>query len=116
MRHPHSVGCVDSLLSPLLLFVLCGCTLVFDDIFPLYAMNTPENHGLNFDTDQIGIFIAFGGVVLITYQLLGYPPMAKIFGPLKLLRIAMICYVPLFLLFPHVRYVIAYAFVSTVWC
>jgi len=76
--------------------------IVFDDVFPLYAMNTRANHGLDFDTDQIGIFIAFGGAVLITYQLFGYTPMAKFFGPLKLFRVAMIAYVPMLLLFPHV--------------
>eukprot|EP00732_Lithocolla_globosa_P003100 Lithocolla_globosa_v1_NODE_2325_length_2047_cov_13.879518.p1 type:complete len:515 gc:universal NODE_2325_length_2047_cov_13.879518:1838-294(-) len=54
-------------------------TIVIDEVFPLWAVLEPPI-GLGFNSDDIGIVIAYGGGVLFLNQIFVYPAMQKRFG------------------------------------
>eukprot|EP00276_Gloeochaete_wittrockiana_P024098 CAMPEP_0184370032 /NCGR_PEP_ID=MMETSP1089-20130417/162588_1 /TAXON_ID=38269 ORGANISM="Gloeochaete wittrockiana, Strain SAG46.84" /NCGR_SAMPLE_ID=MMETSP1089 /ASSEMBLY_ACC=CAM_ASM_000445 /LENGTH=299 /DNA_ID=CAMNT_0026712571 /DNA_START=735 /DNA_END=1630 /DNA_ORIENTATION=+ len=78
--------------------LLAFAFIVFDQVFPLWALEPPEHHGVGFTSTEIGISQALGGVVVVTFQIFAYPPVRNFFGLARFLQISMYASFPVLLI------------------
>lgn len=79
-------------------FSLSIISIMFDEVFPLWAMASLKSGGLHFKSASIGTIMSFTGIALVLYTVLVYPQLAKMWGPLKSYRIGMMALIPLLLI------------------
>ena len=60
--------------------------ICLDEVFPLWSLTSPKIGGLGFNSSNIGVSVAIGGLSLILFQLLLFARLTIRFGPLKLYR------------------------------
>lgn len=53
--------------------LLCMCQVFFDETIPLHAKLSKDMGGLGFQSEQIGIIFAIGGVGLIVMSVVVFP-------------------------------------------
>ena len=76
----------------------------WDELMTLWAVQTPANHGLGFDTNQLAQMLTAGGVALVLFQTLAYSALDHRFGTLPLFRAFMLSQPFFFLLTPFISY------------
>ncbi|CAM9674916.1 unnamed protein product [Ectocarpus sp. 6 AP-2014] len=67
----------------MVLFLTCIISTVsigFDEVYPLFALSTPDVGGLGWSTVEIGKVLVMTGVLMACCQLLLFPPLIKMVG------------------------------------
>ena len=77
-----------------------------DEVFAIWAVETPAHHGLEFTSSQVGVVLTFSGLILLGTQVLIYPPLARRLGPLGMYRLSILVSAPVFACFPTLTLVI----------
>lgn len=85
---------------------LCGYGLIaflfniLDEVTPIFASAAVAQGGLGFSPSQLAPSLSFGGLVLVPWALLGYPPLSKKLGVVRVLRLGLWHTAPLAILTP----------------
>eukprot|EP01113_Clastostelium_recurvatum_P018241 TRINITY_DN2151_c0_g1_i6.p1 TRINITY_DN2151_c0_g1~~TRINITY_DN2151_c0_g1_i6.p1 ORF type:complete len:574 (-),score=120.49 TRINITY_DN2151_c0_g1_i6:28-1749(-) len=74
--------------------------VIIDEVFPLWAMTTLAQGGLNFSSAQIGLTWSIGGASLVLYQMFVYYRLARRFGTLKLFQAGLALMIVTFIFYP----------------
>ena len=69
--------------------ILAFQSIVFTEVFPLWAVSKP-NVGLGFQAKDIGLLFSILGMIAITVQLFVYPRASKKYGPVLLFKMPLI--------------------------
>ena len=77
------------LVSMIMYAILAYLCIVADQIFPIWALQSVENHGIGFDTVDISYVMIPDGIALIIWQLLVYKVLDAKFGTIKVLRFSL---------------------------
>jgi len=102
---PHTVRLVC------LYSILAAHALVFEELWSVFckAPRIGSGHessvGLGFDTDQVGISLMIGGVLLLPFQVFVFPKISNRFGSWWIIMISQLCLIPLYLGFPAIAYI-----------
>ncbi|XVE79735.1 hypothetical protein DITRI_Ditri14bG0080700 [Diplodiscus trichospermus] len=92
---------------PLMSTIIVYCVfslqeMAYNEIFSLWAVSDKKYGGLSFSSQDVGEVLAISGVGLLLFQLLLYPPMEKILGPLMVTRLSAAISIPLLSCFPYI--------------
>eukprot|EP01006_Ploeotia_vitrea_P051581 TRINITY_DN67579_c5_g1_i1.p1 TRINITY_DN67579_c5_g1~~TRINITY_DN67579_c5_g1_i1.p1 ORF type:complete len:601 (-),score=265.06 TRINITY_DN67579_c5_g1_i1:759-2486(-) len=82
--------------------LLAFAGLASNEVFPLWVLNEPDNHGFGFDSADIGTMIAFIGPTQIVYQSMAYPRLTKRFGTRRLAIGALALFSATCVIFPFI--------------
>lgn len=85
---------------PLISSIIVYCVFslhetAYSEIFSLWAVSPRNLGGLSFTTENVGEVLAITGFSLLAFQIFLYPVVEKIFGHIKITRVAAILSVPL---------------------
>ncbi|KAI3834477.1 hypothetical protein MKX03_012871 [Papaver bracteatum] len=85
---------------PLISSIIVYCVFslyetAYSEIFSLWAVSPRNLGGLSFTTENVGEVLAITGFSLLAFQNFLYPVVEKIFGHIKIIRVAAILSVPL---------------------
>ncbi|KAF5447295.1 hypothetical protein F2P56_032857 [Juglans regia] len=72
------------------------------NIFSLWAVSNKKYGGLGFSSQDVGIVLAISGLGLLLFQLLLYPPMERVLGPVMVTRLSAVISMPLLSLYPYI--------------
>ncbi|KAJ1274034.1 hypothetical protein BS78_05G032300 [Paspalum vaginatum] len=94
---------------PLMSSIIVYCVFSFHDmayteVFSLWAESDKKYGGLSLSTEDVGQVLAVTGTSLLVYQLLLYPRMNKVLGPIKSSRIAAVLCIPILFAYPYMTY------------
>lgn len=87
------------------IFVYCVFSLqeiAYSEIFSLWAVSDKEFGGLSFSSQDVGVVLAISGGGLLLFQLLLYPPIEKLLGPLTVTRLSAVISIPLLSSYPYI--------------
>ncbi|XP_068658242.1 protein ZINC INDUCED FACILITATOR 1-like isoform X1 [Aristolochia californica] len=76
--------------------------MAYAEIFSLWAFSDTKYGGLGFSSDHVGLVLAISGLGLLIFQLLLYPMVEKILGPMKVSRLAAVLSIPLLASYPYI--------------
>eukprot|EP00741_Cyanophora_paradoxa_P022067 tig00021434_g21302.t1 len=78
------------------IYGLCALVyIIYDELFPIWAVNPPEKHGVGFSSSEIGACQSAGGAVLACYQMLVFPTVAKRLRLKRTLLVGFVACLPL---------------------
>ncbi|KAL1922452.1 uncharacterized protein VTP21DRAFT_9991 [Calcarisporiella thermophila] len=103
---PPSPTSIRSALTPAILLAVCSYCLLslqsvmWDELYNLWAATPIADGGLSLVSYQIGISLAAAGVFTLLVQIFVYPWLQRRYSTLGCYRAALLLYVPLFLLQP----------------
>eukprot|EP00752_Nemacystus_decipiens_P004106 g3756.t1 len=78
-------------------------TIGFEEVFPLFALSTPDVGGLGWNTLQVGTVLVVTGVLMSTVQLVFFPPLIKVVGIAAFQRLGFVVGIPAFLAVPVIK-------------
>eukprot|EP00903_Cladosiphon_okamuranus_P005915 g5848.t1 len=90
-----------------LLFLVCivqSLLTGFEEVYPLWALSTVGVGGLSWGTVEIGKVLLMTGVIMAVAQLVIFPPVIKILGAVKWMRIGCLLGIFTFLAIPNVTF------------
>ncbi|XP_017983120.1 PREDICTED: probable peptide/nitrate transporter At3g43790 isoform X1 [Theobroma cacao] len=92
---------------PLMSTIIVYCVfslqeMAYSEIFSLWAVSDQKYGGLSFSSQDVGEVLAISGVGLLLFQLLLYPPVEKILGPLMVTRLSAAISIPLLSCYPYI--------------
>ncbi|XP_004517218.3 protein ZINC INDUCED FACILITATOR 1-like [Cicer arietinum] len=92
---------------PLMSSIIAYCIfalhdIAYQEVFSLWAVSPSKLGGLNFTTDDIGDVLSISGLALFIYQVVVYPFVEKVCGPIGIARIAGISSIPLLQSYPFI--------------
>ncbi|TXG48153.1 hypothetical protein EZV62_027447 [Acer yangbiense] len=76
--------------------------IAYSEIFSLWAVSDKRYGGLSFSSQDVGEVLSISGFGLLLFQLLVYPPIEKILGPLKITRLSAATSIPLLSIYPYI--------------
>ncbi|KAI3852467.1 hypothetical protein MKX03_017756 [Papaver bracteatum] len=76
--------------------------MAYSEIFSLWAVSPKKFGGLSFSTKNVGLVLSITGCGLIISQQILYPMVERIFGHMKITRIASVLTVPLLTSYPFI--------------
>ncbi|XP_038707119.1 probable peptide/nitrate transporter At3g43790 isoform X2 [Tripterygium wilfordii] len=76
--------------------------VAYSEIFSLWAVSDKKYGGLSFSSQDVGEVLAISGFGLLLFQLLLYPPIEKILGPMMITRISAAMSIPLLSSYPYI--------------
>ncbi|CAL9150639.1 unnamed protein product [Musa hybrid cultivar] len=90
---------------PLMSSVIVYCIfslhdMAYTEIFSLWAVSDKSYGGLSFSSQDVGEVLAISGFGLLVFQILLYPRIEKLLGPVSSLRVASVLAVPLLAAYP----------------
>ena len=86
-----------------MLYAVMGlCNMTVSEVLPLWVVTPIHDGGLNFDSSQIGMAIAFTGPVQILTQIFIYPWLVNRLGVLSTCKLGIYVYAASVVLFPWV--------------
>ncbi|XP_052187627.1 probable peptide/nitrate transporter At3g43790 isoform X7 [Diospyros lotus] len=71
-------------------------------IFSLWAVSDKKYGGLSFSSQEVGEVLAISGFGLLLFQLLLYPSIEKMLGPLVVTRLSAVISIPLLSIYPYI--------------
>ncbi|CAN1298523.1 Protein ZINC INDUCED FACILITATOR-LIKE 1 [Linum perenne] len=74
--------------------------MAYTEIFSLWAVSPRKLGGLGYSTQNVGEVLAVSGFGLLVFQLALYPYAERLFGPVKVCRIAAVVSIPLLASYP----------------
>ncbi|KAL5546913.1 hypothetical protein UlMin_006600 [Ulmus minor] len=92
---------------PLMSSIIVYCVfqlhdMAYSEIFPLWAVSPRKFGGLSFSTSDVGEVLAISGFSLLIFQLLVYPRLERIFGPVNVSRMGAVVTIALLTSFPFI--------------
>ncbi|WCJ19198.1 zinc induced facilitator-like 1 [Euphorbia peplus] len=92
---------------PLISSIIVYCVfslhdMAYTEIFSLWAVSPKKSGGLSFSTADVGQVLAITGFSLLVFQLSSYPYLEKLFGPIRLARVAGAVSIPLLASYPFI--------------
>ena len=73
--------------APLILYALvAGCSIVFDEVLPLWCVAPVSHGGLGFSTADIGVLLTVAGIALFIFQLYMMPCLLHRNSPTRLFK------------------------------
>ncbi|XP_068663237.1 probable peptide/nitrate transporter At3g43790 isoform X2 [Aristolochia californica] len=92
---------------PLMSSIIVYCVfqlhdMAYTEIFSLWAVTDRKHGGLSFSSDNVGQVLAISGLGLLIFQLLLYPMIEKILGPINVSRLAAVLSLPLLASYPYI--------------
>ncbi|KAK4753727.1 hypothetical protein SAY87_001831 [Trapa incisa] len=95
-------SCEVSILKnwPLISTIILYCVfslqeIAYSEIFSLWAVSDKKYGGLSFSSQEVGEVLAISGLGLLFFQLLLYPRVEKILGPIRTTRLSAALSIPL---------------------
>ncbi|THU59803.1 hypothetical protein C4D60_Mb07t05890 [Musa balbisiana] len=90
---------------PLMSSVIVYCIfslhdMAYTEIFSLWAVSDKSYGGLSFSSQDVGEVLAISGFGLLVFQILLYPRIEKLLGPVSSLRVASVLAIPLLAAYP----------------
>ncbi|CAN0898687.1 Probable peptide/nitrate transporter At3g43790 [Linum grandiflorum] len=76
--------------------------IAYSEILTLWAVSDKKYGGLSFSSQDVGEVLAISGVGLFLFQLLLYPPIQRVVGPLMVMRLSAAISIPLLSSFPFI--------------
>ncbi|XP_048135932.1 probable peptide/nitrate transporter At3g43790 isoform X1 [Rhodamnia argentea] len=99
----------DNLLKnwPLMSTIIVYCVfslqeIAYSEIFSLWAVSERKYGGLNFSSQDVGEVLAISGLGLLLFQLLLYPRVEKILGPIMITQLSAGISIPLLSSYPYI--------------
>jgi MFS family permease len=93
---------IPSARNVLLLFMLFSLgTIMFDEVYPLWALATIDKGGLDWNPGTIGQVLSYAGIFMGIFQFCVYPFIAKSVGYIPMLKLSSVLLVPLYIAFPY---------------
>ncbi|KAG2674128.1 hypothetical protein I3760_13G120600 [Carya illinoinensis] len=92
---------------PLMSTIIVYCVfslqeMAYTEIFSLWAVSNKKYGGLGFSSQDVGIVLAISGLGLLLFQLLLYPPMERVLGPIMVTRLSAVISLPLLSIYPYI--------------
>ncbi|KAK6936889.1 hypothetical protein RJ641_033919 [Dillenia turbinata] len=92
---------------PLMSTIIVYCVfsmqeIAYSEIFSLWAVSEKRYGGLSFSSQDVGIILAISGFGLLLFQLIVYPRIEKIIGPLMMTRLSAALSIPLLSSYPYI--------------
>ncbi|KAK3443691.1 hypothetical protein EUGRSUZ_B03776 [Eucalyptus grandis] len=92
---------------PLMSTIIVYCVfslqeIAYSEIFSLWAVSERKFGGLNFSSQDVGEVLAISGFGLLLFQLLLYPRVEKILGPIMITRLSAGISIPLLSSYPYI--------------
>ncbi|CAN1346564.1 Probable peptide/nitrate transporter At3g43790 [Linum perenne] len=92
---------------PLMSTIIVYCVfslqeIAYSEIFSLWAVSDKKFGGLSFSSQAVGEVLAISGLGLLLFQLLLYPPIERVIGPLVVTRLSAAIAIPLLSSFPFI--------------
>ncbi|KAI3419059.1 MFS domain-containing protein [Psidium guajava] len=92
---------------PLMSTIIVYCVfslqeIAYSEIFSLWAVSERKYGGLNFSSQDVGEVLAISGFGLLLFQLLLYPRVEKILGPILITRLSAGISIPLLSSYPYI--------------
>ncbi|CAN0898683.1 Probable peptide/nitrate transporter At3g43790, partial [Linum grandiflorum] len=92
---------------PLMSTIMVYCVfslqeIAYSEILTLWAVSDKKYGGLSFSSQDVGEVLAISGVGLFLFQLLLYPPIQRVVGPLMVMRLSAAISIPLLSSFPFI--------------
>ncbi|CAN1837603.1 Probable peptide/nitrate transporter At3g43790 [Linum perenne] len=92
---------------PLMSTIIVYCVfslqeIAYSEIFSLWAVSDKKYGGLSFSSQAVGEVLAISGLGLLLFQLLLYPPIERVIGPLVVTRLSAAIAIPLLSSFPFI--------------
>ncbi|KAG0032688.1 hypothetical protein BGZ81_010299, partial [Podila clonocystis] len=78
-------------------------SIVFEEVYTLYAVTPLASHGLGWNAMQLSASLASMGLVQLFLQFVLYPKLERRFSAVRLFRCAQLLYVCVYLTFPMIR-------------
>ncbi|KAG0001791.1 hypothetical protein BGZ79_004143 [Entomortierella chlamydospora] len=78
-------------------------SIVFEEVYTLYAVTPLKSHGLGWNAIQLSTSLACMGVVQLVVQFVVYPKMERRFSAVWLFRCAQLLYAFVYIAFPLIR-------------
>ncbi|KAF9290277.1 hypothetical protein BGZ68_007501 [Mortierella alpina] len=78
-------------------------SIVFEEVYTLYAVTPLSSHGLGWDAILLSTSLASMGLVQLFLQFIVYPKMERRFSAVLLFRVAQLMYACVYLAFPLIR-------------
>ncbi|KAI9314036.1 major facilitator superfamily domain-containing protein [Dichotomocladium elegans] len=78
--------------------------IYYDELFPIWTASPRTNGGLGYRTDEIGLAIAYCGVITLISQLFFIPGLTKRYGVLRLYRFVLLSAIPLYFFQGFIRW------------
>ncbi|KAL6595629.1 hypothetical protein ACP70R_047969 [Stipagrostis hirtigluma subsp. patula] len=94
---------------PFMSSIIVYCVFSFHDmayleVFSLWAESDKKYGGLSLSSEDVGQVLAVTGASLLVYQLIIYPRINKVLGPIKSFRIAAILCIIMLFAYPYMTY------------
>ncbi|PKI40280.1 probable peptide/nitrate transporter At3g43790 isoform X2 [Punica granatum] len=91
---------------PLMSTVIVYCVfslqeIAYTEVFSLWAVSDKKYGGLSFSSEEVGEVLAISGLGLLLFQLLLYPPVEKILGPIRSTRLSAAISIPFLASYPY---------------
>ncbi|KAK6234717.1 hypothetical protein SCA6_010054 [Theobroma cacao] len=104
-RQTHKLNLLKN--WPLMSTIIVYCVfslqeMAYSEIFSLWAVSDKKYGGLSFSSQEVGEVLAISGFGLLLFQLLLYPPVEKILGPLMVTRLSAAISIPLLSCYPYI--------------
>ncbi|URE16918.1 major facilitator superfamily antiporter [Musa troglodytarum] len=74
--------------------------MAYTEIFSLWAVSDKSYGGLSFSSQDVGEVLSISGFGLLVFQILLYPRIEKLLGPVSSLRVASVLTIPLLAAYP----------------
>ncbi|KAM7522667.1 hypothetical protein LguiA_012569 [Lonicera macranthoides] len=92
---------------PLMSTIIVYCVfslqeIAYSEIFSLWAVSDKKYGGLSFSSQTVGEILAISGCGLLLFQLLLYPPIERLLGPLTVTRLSAVISIPLLSSYPYI--------------
>ncbi|XP_071704635.1 probable peptide/nitrate transporter At3g43790 [Rutidosis leptorrhynchoides] len=87
------------------IFVYCVFSLqeiAYNEIFSLWAVSDRKFGGLSFSSQDVGIVLAISGFGLLLFQLILYPYVERLLGPLAVTRLSALISIPILSAYPYI--------------
>ncbi|XP_052187635.1 probable peptide/nitrate transporter At3g43790 isoform X8 [Diospyros lotus] len=97
-RFPYLLPCLIISLYSMGVFISCWWL----PIFSLWAVSDKKYGGLSFSSQEVGEVLAISGFGLLLFQLLLYPSIEKMLGPLVVTRLSAVISIPLLSIYPYI--------------
>ncbi|CAO3567743.1 unnamed protein product [Mortierella alpina] len=78
-------------------------SIVFEEVYTLYAVTPVSSHGLGWDAILLSTSLASMGLVQLLLQFVVYPKMERRFSAVLLFRVAQLMYACIYIAFPLIR-------------
>lgn len=92
---------------PLMSTIIVYCVfslqeIAYTEIFSLWAVSDKSYGGLGFSSQDVGEILAISGFGLLLFQLLLYPSIEKLLGPLTVTRLSAVISIPILSTYPYI--------------